>query len=134
MVAYIGVDVGCTFTDFAVTLPDAGREIFHKVPSTPGESNRAIIEGLRQILARGDVGPDAVVVIETPGAGGYGPPAERSPDKRAEDATSGKFSACFLRAHYPGARAPAKAARKERATPKRPAGPKRRKPGPSPRR
>jgi N-methylhydantoinase A len=61
MVAYIGVDVGGTFTDFAVTLPDAGREIFHKVPSTPGEPDRAIIEGLRQILARGDVGPDAVV-------------------------------------------------------------------------
>jgi len=80
------------------------------------------------------VPPDAVVVIETPGAGGYGPPAERSPDKRAEDAASGKFSARFLRAHYPGARAPAKAARKGRAAPKRPAAPKRRKSGPSPRR
>ena len=61
MVAYIGVDVGGTFTDFAISLPEVGREIFHKVPSTPGEPDRAIVEGLKQILARGDVGPDAIV-------------------------------------------------------------------------
>ena len=28
--------------------------------------------------------------IETPGGGGAGPPAERSPERRAEDARSGK--------------------------------------------
>ncbi len=60
MVAFIGVDVGGTFTDFSVSLSD-GREILHKLPSTPGEPDRAIIEGLKQILARGIVAPGEVV-------------------------------------------------------------------------
>ena len=60
MVAFIGVDVGGTFTDFSVSLPD-GREILHKLPSTPGEPDRAIIAGLKQILARGIVPPGEVV-------------------------------------------------------------------------
>jgi len=52
---YIGVDVGGTFTDFSVSLPGRKAEILHKAPSTPGEPDRAIIEGLKQILARGDI-------------------------------------------------------------------------------
>ncbi len=39
-------------------------------------------------------------VVETPGSGGYGPPAERSPEKLAEDWESGKFSADYMRRHY----------------------------------
>ena len=60
MVAFIGVDVGGTFTDFSVSLSD-GREILHKLPSTPGAPDHAIIEGLKQILARGVVAPGEVV-------------------------------------------------------------------------
>ena len=33
-----------------------------------------------------------VVTIVTPGAGGYGPPAERAPALRARDARDGKVS------------------------------------------
>ncbi len=44
--------------------------------------------------------PDDAVVIETPGAGGYGPPAERDPAAVAEDRASGKFSPAYLAAHY----------------------------------
>ena len=47
--------------------------------------------------------PDAAIVIETPGAGGYGPPAERDPAALAEDRRSGKFTEAYLRANY-GAR------------------------------
>ena len=45
--------------------------------------------------------PDQAVVMETPGAGGYGNPSERSPDLIALDAVSGKFSAAYLKRAYP---------------------------------
>ena len=46
------------------------------------------------------IGPDTAVVVETPGAGGYGPPSERDPAALAEDRASGKFSDAYLRRHY----------------------------------
>ena len=44
---------------------------------------------------------DERVVIETPGAGGLGAPAERAPDEIETDRLSGKFSAEYLARHYP---------------------------------
>ena len=44
---------------------------------------------------------DERVVIETPGAGGLGPPAERNATELDEDRRSGKFSAEYLARHYP---------------------------------
>ena len=44
--------------------------------------------------------PGQALVVETPGAGGYGPPTERSAENLSEDRASGKFSAIFLRRHY----------------------------------
>jgi N-methylhydantoinase B len=41
-----------------------------------------------------------VVVIETPGAGGYGPAAERDPEAIAADNKSGKFSAPYMTKNY----------------------------------
>jgi N-methylhydantoinase B len=46
------------------------------------------------------VSPDACIVVQTPGAGGYGPPAERAPELLEEDVRSGKFTAAFMRRHY----------------------------------
>ncbi len=46
------------------------------------------------------VGPESVVVMETPGAGGYGPPAERDREALAADHRSGKFSRGYLLDHY----------------------------------
>ena len=40
------------------------------------------------------------VVITTPGAGGYGPPSERSEEALEQDRVSGKFSSSFLEQHY----------------------------------
>ncbi|MEG9862210.1 MAG: hydantoinase B/oxoprolinase family protein [Parvularculales bacterium] len=44
---------------------------------------------------------DSCVCMETPGAGGYGPPDNRSAENREEDRRSGKFSHEFLAKHYP---------------------------------
>ena len=47
-----------------------------------------------------DVGPDRQIVCTTPGAGGYGPPSERSDADLRTDLESGKFEAAFLRREY----------------------------------
>ncbi len=53
--------------------------------------------------------PDgSVLVVTTPGGGGYGPPQARSAESLAEDSRSGKFSAAALAEYYPGASAPAR--------------------------
>jgi len=49
---------------------------------------------------RMELAPDQAVIVETPGAGGYGHPAERSPADRNRDQRSGKFSSAYLRRHY----------------------------------
>ena len=42
------------------------------------------------------------ILVETPGAGGYGPPAERDPAALEEDRRSGKFGAAWLKERYGG--------------------------------
>jgi N-methylhydantoinase B len=44
--------------------------------------------------------PDQAVIVETPGAGGYGKPVDRASDDIAQDGTSEKFSADYLKMHY----------------------------------
>lgn len=46
--------------------------------------------------------PDMAVVIETPGAGGYGDPSDRAEAARDQDRSSGKFSADYMRRNYDG--------------------------------
>ena len=46
------------------------------------------------------VRPDQALVVETPGAGGYGPPSERDAEHLAADRGSGKFSDAFTKRHY----------------------------------
>lgn len=46
------------------------------------------------------IGPADRIIIETPGAGGYGPPAERTAEDIARDREAGKSSAAFQTAHY----------------------------------
>ncbi|MCG8691790.1 MAG: hydantoinase B/oxoprolinase family protein [Minwuiales bacterium] len=48
------------------------------------------------------VTPAQRLIVETPGAGGYGAPAERDADDIATDRRSGKFSDDFLKSHYGG--------------------------------
>ncbi|MFT5447324.1 MAG: N-methylhydantoinase A [Gammaproteobacteria bacterium] len=51
MSIHIGVDVGGTFTDFAVSIPEENRQILHKVSSSPGRPDQAIVDGLKELLA-----------------------------------------------------------------------------------
>ncbi|MGB7299405.1 MAG: hydantoinase/oxoprolinase family protein [Burkholderiaceae bacterium] len=48
---YIGVDVGGTFTDIAIDLDDGSGMLLHKLASTPGQPERAILVGLTEHLA-----------------------------------------------------------------------------------
>ena len=48
------------------------------------------------------VTPAQAVIVETPGAGGYGRPSERDRDAVERDRSSGKFSEDYLRRHYGG--------------------------------
>ena len=43
---------------------------------------------------------DEAIVVETPGAGGYGKPGERDKAAIENDFVSGKFSRDFIKAHY----------------------------------
>ena len=44
--------------------------------------------------------PDQLLIVETPGAGGYGPPGERDGLEIEKDRRSGKFTAAYLRLRY----------------------------------
>jgi N-methylhydantoinase B len=47
-----------------------------------------------------EVKPDEAIMVETPGAGGYGKPSEREPAAVENDFRSGKFSRDFIKANY----------------------------------
>lgn len=52
----IGIDVGGTFTDFAMVRMQAGERAAittHKVPSTPGDPSQAVETGLRDLIGQG---------------------------------------------------------------------------------
>jgi N-methylhydantoinase B len=48
------------------------------------------------------VDPDEALIVETAGAAGYGSAADRSAEALKDDLASGKFSADYMRRHYPG--------------------------------
>lgn len=47
---YVGVDVGGTFTDFAINLGDGSDLILYKLSSTPWAPEVAIVEGIKTIM------------------------------------------------------------------------------------
>ncbi|MEI4472297.1 hydantoinase/oxoprolinase family protein [Frigidibacter sp. MR17.24] len=51
----IGVDVGGTFTDLAFSDTETGRFEIHKLPSTPDDPSRAVIDGINQLCAQIDL-------------------------------------------------------------------------------
>ncbi len=58
-------------------------------------STRRLANKVRMPLSEGES-----VIVETPGAGGYGPPNERAAQAIAEDERTGKFSAAFMARAY----------------------------------
>ena len=59
----IGVDVGGTFTDFAISNAVTGDYLYFKVPSTPADPSVAIVEGITQILDLFKIAPAEVGYI-----------------------------------------------------------------------
>lgn len=57
---FIGVDVGGTFTDIAVNLGDGSNLLLHKLPSAADAPERAIIDGLRAVLAAHSLDADKI--------------------------------------------------------------------------
>lgn len=60
--AKVGVDIGGTFTDFAVVLPD-GRRLTLKVPSTPRNPAAAVLAGLERLAREHGLEAAAVEVF-----------------------------------------------------------------------
>jgi len=58
-----GVDVGGTFTDIILVDTESGRQIVHKVPSTPESQDRAVIRGLIEICEKEGIERENVVLI-----------------------------------------------------------------------
>ena len=50
--------------------------------------------------SRLELRPDQLLIVETPGAGGYGPATERASSDIESDRRSGKFTTAYLRRHY----------------------------------
>ena len=58
---HIGIDVGGTFTDLAVSIPADNRLIRHKLSSTPASPDQAIIDGIAAVLSDHGLDPAHVV-------------------------------------------------------------------------
>jgi N-methylhydantoinase A len=57
----VGVDVGGTFTDFYLFDRTTSDVLVHKVPSTPDDPSRAILEGLTAVRERQGIRADEIV-------------------------------------------------------------------------
>ncbi len=103
-----------TPVDHECTFNGAGERFRHRpwglFGGAPGASGRFQLVDARGKARRLDIKPSGItvkpgekLVVETPGAGGYGPPSRRDAAAIAEDRLSGKFSEAYVRAHYGGA-------------------------------
>ncbi len=59
----ITVDTGGTFSDFVYLDETSGEITIAKVPSTPDDPSRAILEGIELLLSRGVSGNDIGFVL-----------------------------------------------------------------------
>ncbi|MCK4567738.1 MAG: hydantoinase/oxoprolinase family protein, partial [Candidatus Thorarchaeota archaeon] len=59
----IGVDVGGTFTDVILTDAGTGVQYVHKVPSTPGNQEIAVIKGINELLEKFNLKHEEVSLV-----------------------------------------------------------------------
>ena len=96
----------CTFNGAGERFTHEPWGLFGGKGGKPGEFLHVAGDGAESRLPNKPIGVTISsaesVVIRSPGAGGYGDPAERGADALKVDAESGKFDAAFMAAHYPG--------------------------------
>ena len=56
----LGIDVGGTFTDFALIRLSDGKDVYHKTSSTPDDPSRAVAEGFVELVTRAEVEPAGI--------------------------------------------------------------------------
>ncbi len=59
----IAIDTGGTFTDLVLSDPDTGRLVFHKVPSTPDDPSRALVDGVMGVVEKAGVGTGEILFL-----------------------------------------------------------------------
>jgi N-methylhydantoinase A len=59
----IGVDTGGTFTDLVLVDRESGRRVIHKLPTTPGDPARGILDGVVALLDKASVKAEAVTLF-----------------------------------------------------------------------
>ncbi len=59
----VGVDIGGTFTDLMLYDTDSGSVRVHKVPSTPDEPEKAMVDGLAELCDAAGLRPDDVTGV-----------------------------------------------------------------------
>ncbi|MGZ4413094.1 MAG: hydantoinase/oxoprolinase family protein [Gaiellaceae bacterium] len=59
----VGVDIGGTFTDFMLYDTSSGGVHVHKVPSTPSDPERAMVQGLAELCAMAGIGAHDVTGV-----------------------------------------------------------------------
>lgn len=59
----IGIDIGGTFTDFALLEAGSGRLVIHKQLTTPEDPSEAVLSGVPALLAKAGVDIDAVEAV-----------------------------------------------------------------------
>ncbi len=101
---YRGIDHTLTFSGQNERQTYAPWGLFGGGPGGKGRMEIVHDDGRRDPLASKpsslEVPTNAVVWVETPGAGGYGPPDERAGERLVVDRESGKFSDDFLAREY----------------------------------
>ncbi|HET7408791.1 MAG TPA: hydantoinase B/oxoprolinase family protein [Paracoccaceae bacterium] len=97
------VDHVCTFNGAGERFRNAPWGVFGGEAGRPGRFvvRRGDGETVLEVKPSGlSVAPDEKIVVETPGSGGYGPPADRDPRAVVDDRRSGKFTEEFVATHY----------------------------------
>jgi N-methylhydantoinase B len=94
----------CIFNGVGERFRNQPWGIFGGQPGASGsfwlESDREATRQLAHKPPDMELHPHQALVVNTPGAGGYGAPADRDPAALAEDRASGKFSDDYMATHY----------------------------------
>ncbi|MBL8336293.1 MAG: hydantoinase B/oxoprolinase family protein [Rhodoferax sp.] len=98
------LDHACVFSGSGERFHNAPWGLFGGESGTPGRFVRIEADGSQTALPSKPsgvpFGPGQRIMIETPGAGGYGPASARTDADREADRRSGKFTPSYLARHY----------------------------------